>query len=145
MATVIRQIGKFLAKEDIPTGSYTPMLAPVAIRIIDEAQDINQKKLLSPLKALDYQSRERFLIFCTTDPGKLDRAIIDRCTRVHLQPLGRDQAVVLVEKILGRPDADMAVKIHQAGITRPRAIIETVETVEKGLTLEAAIRNIKSL
>jgi ATPase family associated with various cellular activities (AAA) len=146
--TVRRHIGQTLTKDDIRTWG-TLEIWPVRVRIIDEAQEI-PPRVLAHLKVLDYKSRERLIILCTTDPRTLDPAIVDRCVKVPLCPLGLDETKVLVERICaGRGmlfcDPRISESINKAEITRPRQIITVLDDVARGLTLEKAILNARGL
>src|ERR1700722_8116873 len=112
---------------------------PVFI-IVDEAQELTDKRQQSRLKTLPTRP-ELTICFCTTDPERLDAAIIDRCAKVRLKPMDARQVPVLVQKACesrGIPfNIDIVKACNAGGIFRPRAILQAVDAIAEGQSIVA--------
>jgi len=114
---------------------------PVFI-VIDEAQELTDKRQQSRLKTLPTRP-ELTLVLCTTNPERLDDAIVDRCTKVRLGPLPAREVPVLVQKACaarGIPyDIGIVKALNRSEIFRPRAIIQAVDAIAAGKSIAEAV------
>lgn len=110
--------------------------------IVDEAQVLTDVRQQSRLKTLPARP-DLTLVFCTTNPEKLDDAIIDRCVKVRLGPLPAREVPALVKKACearGIPfDAEIVKALNRSGIFRPRAIISAVDSVAAGKSITESV------
>jgi DNA polymerase III delta prime subunit len=117
------------------------MRDPVFI-IVDEAQCLTNVRQQSRLKTLPAR-KELTLVFCTTNPEKLDPALFDRCVKIRLGPLSARDLPVLVKKACaarGIPfDAEIVKAMNRSSIFRPRAIISAVDAVAAGKSIVEAV------
>jgi DNA polymerase III delta prime subunit len=117
-------------------------LAEPTIVIVDEAQELTYARQQSRLKTIPSRP-ELTVIFCTTAPEKLDNAILDRCQKIRLGPLSARETPVLVEracKVKGIPyDLELVKALNRAGVLRPRAILNAVDAVARGRSVEFAV------
>ncbi len=106
--------------------------------IVDEAQVLTDVRQQSRLKTLPARPNLT-IVFCTTNPEKLDPALFDRCVKIRLGPLPAREVPVLVKKACaarGIPfDAEIVKALNRSGIYRPRAIISAVDAVAAGKSL----------
>jgi len=138
-------LGRNLSKKDVEglDGRYhTPPLWPVYVRIIDEAHNIPDN-IVDPLKVLNPRHNGRLFIFCTTEPRDLNPALVQRCAKVFLSPLGLTDTTALIARDGYGPDVAKA--INDGHITAPREIIEVCDQMRDGLSVIAAINNVKSM
>jgi DNA polymerase III delta prime subunit len=114
---------------------------PVFI-IVDEAQELTDKRQQSRIKTMPARE-ELTIVFCTTNPERLDDAVIDRCTKVRLKPMDARQVPGMVKKAcahVGIPyNVDIVKACNAGGIFRPRAIIQAVQAVAAGKSIVEAV------
>jgi replication-associated recombination protein RarA len=110
--------------------------------IVDEAQCLTSVRQQSRLKTLPARA-DLTLVFCTTNPEKLDPALFDRCVKIRLGPLSARELPVLVKKACearGIPfDAEIVKAMNRSGTFRPRAIISAVDAVAAGKSIVEAV------
>ena len=110
--------------------------------IVDEAQTLTSIRQQTRLKTLPARP-DLTLVFCTTNPEKLDPALFDRCVKIRLGPLSARDLPVLVKKACaarGIPfDAEIVKAMNRSGIFRPRAIISAVDAVAAGKSITEAV------
>ena len=121
---------------------HTPPLWPVAVRIIDEAHGMLDQ-VVDPLNVLNPRHSGRLFIFCTSEPHKLNQAIVQRCAKVFLSPLDLEDTTALIARNGYGPDVAKA--INDGEITAPREIIEVCDRMRDGLSVVVAINNVKSM
>jgi DNA polymerase III delta prime subunit len=110
--------------------------------IVDEAQTLTSIRQQTRLKTLPARP-DLTLVFCTTNPEKLDPALFDRCVKIRLGPLSARDLPVLVKKACaarGIPfDAEIVKAMNRSSIFRPRAIISAVDAVAAGKSIVEAV------
>jgi replication-associated recombination protein RarA len=109
--------------------------------IVDEAQDLRKAqwsrlKTIAPRKSLT-------VIFCTSEPETIEPSLVDRCTHVRLGPLSTRELKPMVERacaLKGIPyNAAILPALNKAGVFRPRAILNVVEAVARGIPADRAV------
>lgn len=130
--------------DDVATRRVFFGLAEPTVVIVDQAQELTYVRQQSRLKTLRHRP-ELTLIFCTTNPEKLDGAIQDRCQKIRLGPLSARELPTLVERACrakGIPDNPALVQaLNRAGCNRPRAVLNAVDAVARGRSLNLPFRN----
>lgn len=109
--------------------------------IVDEAQDLRKAqwsrlKTIAPRKSLT-------IIFCTSEPETIEPSLVDRCTHVRLGPLSARELKPMVERacsLKGIPyNAAILPALNKGRVFRPRAILNVVEAVARGIPVEQAL------
>jgi replication-associated recombination protein RarA len=110
--------------------------------IVDEAQTLTSIRQQTRLKTLPARP-DLTLVFCTTNPEKLDAALFDRCVKIRLGPLSARDLPVLVKKACAARsipfDAEIVKALNRSGIFRPRAVISAVDAVAAGKSITEAV------
>jgi replication-associated recombination protein RarA len=111
------------------------------IYILDEPQRIKSETQDLLLKPIEDQENVT-IIFCTTDPQKIRKALIDRCRRIDFHPLRDTQAQELIFKILNLEgqtlDDDAVDAVLEASDGIPRMIVENTQASVEGGDLSRA-------
>jgi DNA polymerase III delta prime subunit len=116
--------------------------ATPTVIIVDEAQDLLLKRQQSKLKTIP--ARANFtLVLVTSLPDVLEPSIRDRCSRIRLGPLSARELKSMVERacsIRGIPfDVSLLQALNRAQVFRPRAILNVVDSVARGVPIEQAV------
>jgi len=86
-------------------------LAPVSgktrVWLIDEAHKLTNDAQNAILKMLEDTPRHVYFMLCTTEPNKLIKAIITRCTEVRCQPVPQDKLEDLIRDVLEKEGKEM--------------------------------------
>ena len=110
--------------------------------IVDEAQTLTSIRQQTRLKTLPVRP-DLTLVFCTTNPEKLDPALSDRCVKIRLAPLSARDLPLLVKKACEArgitSSAEIVKAMNRSGIFRPRAIISAVDAVAAGKSITEAV------
>jgi len=110
--------------------------------VVDEAQCLTSIRQQTRLKTLPARP-DLTLVFCTTNPEKLDAALFDRCIKIRVGPLSARDVPALVKKACearGIPfDAEIVKALNRSGIYRPRAIISAVDAVAAGKSITESV------
>jgi DNA polymerase III gamma/tau subunit len=84
-------------------------LAPISGKhrmwVIDECHKLTNDAQNAILKMLEDTPRHVYFLLLTTDPGKLLKTIITRCTEVRFQSMPPDDLTALVEKVVAAEGA----------------------------------------
>ena len=76
-----------------------PISGNVRIWVIDEAHQLSKDAQEAFLKLLEDQPKHAYFFLCTTDPGKLKKTIITRCTEIKLKEIAESDLVGLVANV----------------------------------------------
>jgi DNA polymerase III subunit gamma/tau len=69
------------------------------IFILDEAHQLTPQSAQALLKPLEEPAPKSIWIICTTDPNKLPRTIISRCTKLNVQQVAPEETSKLLKKV----------------------------------------------
>jgi DNA polymerase III delta prime subunit len=109
--------------------------------LVDEAQDLQLKRQQSRLKTIP-QRAAFTLVLITSMPEQIEASIRDRCCRIRLGPLSARELKPMVERactIRGIPfDVKLLQSMNKAQVFRPRAILNVVDSVARGVPVETA-------
>ncbi|MFZ3277626.1 MAG: AAA family ATPase [Candidatus Sulfotelmatobacter sp.] len=116
--------------------------ATPTVIIVDEAQDLQLKRQQSKLKTIP--TRANFtLVLVTSQPEEIEASIRDRCCRIRLGPLPAKEMKPMVERactLRGIPfDVSLLQALNRAQVFRPRAILNVVDSVARGVPVEMAV------
>ncbi len=110
--------------------------------IIDEAQCLMSARQESKLKTIPFRP-DLTLVLVTQEPGELEKSIRDRCSRIRLGPLSIAELKPMVARACdfrGIPCTQELLRaLNRAQVFRPRAILNVVDAVSRGLAPEAAV------
>lgn len=81
------------------TAGLAPMDGPCRIYLIDECHKMTSEAQDSFLKMLEDNPRYTYFLLATTDPGKLKRTILTRCSEVRLNPLTSASLEEIVKQV----------------------------------------------
>jgi len=113
-----------------------------AFIIVDEAQVLTDVRQQSRLKTLPARPNLT-IVFCTTNPEKLDPALYDRCVKIRLGGLPAREVPALVKRACAARgiafDAEIVKALNRSGIFRPRAIISAVDSVAAGKSIAESV------
>ena len=116
--------------------------ATPTVLLVDEAQDLLLKRQQSKLKTIP-QRAAFTLVLITSMPEMLEPSIRDRCSRIRLGPLSARELKPMVERactIRGIPfDVTLLQAMNKAQVFRPRAILNVVDSVARGVPVETAV------
>ncbi len=110
--------------------------------IVDEAQDLYEKRQQSKLKTIP-QRPDLTLVLVTQNPEELEKSIRDRCSRIRLGPLNFTELKPMVERACafrGIPCTQELLRaLNKAQVFRPRAILNVIDSVSRGVPVESAV------
>lgn len=87
-------------REIINTSRLMPLIGKYRVIILDEIHQATPQALQAMLKPLEEPSENTVYILCTTDPQKLPKTILTRCTKLQVQSLSDDESRHLIVDIL---------------------------------------------
>lgn len=79
--------------------SLSPINGESRVWILDEMQGMTRIAQNAFLKLLEEPPKFAYFMLCTTDPGKLIKAIRSRCVKLNLKPLSHGAVGDLIEKV----------------------------------------------
>ena len=110
--------------------------------LVDEAHELTMKRQQSKLKTIPNRP-DLTLVLITSEPDQIEASIRDRCAKIRLGPLTTREIKPLVERACqfrGIPySADIVQAINRAGTFRPRAILNIVDSISRGVPVEQAV------
>lgn len=75
--------------------------------IVDEAQALSKAAVTSLLKVTEEPPPHVIWFLCTTEPARIPAALITRATHYSLKPVGFDDLVGLLDKVVGAEGLDL--------------------------------------
>lgn len=110
---------------------YRPISGGVRAIIIDEAHALSKASFQSMLKVLEEPPAWAFWLLCTTEPARVPAAIVTRCVRCDLKPVGQPilidflDGIVVAEKIKLGDDASKIIGLcaREAGGSPRQALV----------------------
>jgi DNA polymerase III subunit gamma/tau len=126
------------ARDIIKNAYLKPMLGKVKVYIFDEVHKATNEFQNAMLKLLEEPPEHLYFILCTTDPSKLLKTVISRCTLFEVNTLGDTKMSKLLEEILLK---------KKSKLTRPviQEIIKKAEGVPRdALIILDQVANLKS-
>jgi len=118
--------------------------APNKAVIIDEAHRLSKQAWDSLLKIVEEPPEHVYFFFCTTEAGKIPKAIETRCAAYSLRPLGYDDLMDLLEYVRGKEDLPTTNRvlelIAQSCDGSPRAALVMLQQAHEAKDEEEAAR-----
>jgi DNA polymerase III gamma/tau subunit len=93
-----------------PVASSKPLCGDSRVFVIDEAHELTKPAQNAALKLLEDTPKQTYIIFCTTEPGKLLRTIKTRATEIKVSGLNNEEMGQLLLRVAGKED----IKLHKA-------------------------------
>ena len=113
---------------------------PNKLIIIDECHALTKQAWQSLLKAVEEPPAHVYLIFCTTEAGKVPATINTRCSCYTLNPVKFDDLMDLLERICDKEDFKTPTKVLEmvarAANGSPRQALTMLATVHDSEDLE---------
>lgn len=110
-------------------------LAPIAgkcrMYVIDEAHQLTKDAQNALLKILEDTPKTAYLILCTTDPTKLIKTIITRCTEIKVKGFPESKLSELVAKVIQK-------ELKKEDLL-PDEVIERIAEVSEGSARKALV------
>lgn len=91
--------------------NLAPAAGPVRVWLLDEVHKLSNDAQNSALKMLEDTPSHVYFLLCTTDPQKLIKAIITRCTEMPVKALTYDELKMLVERVARKEGLKISAKI----------------------------------
>lgn len=76
-----------------------PLFSPVSVFVLDEAQGLTADSQEALLKPTEEPSSNTYVIFCSTNPGKIKKTLRNRFTEYLVNKLSKTEIVKLLTKI----------------------------------------------
>jgi replication-associated recombination protein RarA len=110
--------------------------------LVDEAHEMTLKRQQSKLKTIPNRP-DLTLVLITSEPDQIEASIRDRCAKIRLGPLSARELKPMVERacrVRSFPfDNTITQALNRAEIFRPRAILNVVDSLSRGVPLAQAI------
>ncbi len=107
--------GKDDIKEIIRLAGYKGVgKSPVKSVIVDECHRLSAAAWDALLKPTETPAQHVYWMFCTTEPGKVPKAILTRCLRYDLKPVSDDDVFKLLVKVVEAEGLDVSDEILDA-------------------------------
>ena len=87
------------AREIIDQMQYAPMGSPCRVFIIDELHKTTSDWQNAMLKPLEDTPEHVYFFLCTTDPGKLNKPFLTRCTQIKVEGLDETAIYRILRKV----------------------------------------------
>lgn len=128
---------------------FKPLSGDLKIYLLDEVQSATPDFQDSILKALEEPPNHVMFLLCTTEPEKLKKTVLSRCTKFYVQPLRAVDIRQFIKRVLQQEGVDdfpaeAIEKISQAceGIPREALVLldKVIDITDETLLLEAIDR-----
>jgi DNA polymerase III delta prime subunit len=110
--------------------------------LVDEAHELTLKRQQSKLKTIPNRP-DLTLVLITSEPDQIEASIRNRCAKVRLGPLSAREVKPLVERACQLREIpfmpEIVQAINRAGAFRPRAILNVVDSISRGVPIEQAV------
>ncbi len=110
--------------------------------LVDEAHEMTLKRQQSKLKTIPNRP-DLTLVLITSEPDQIEASIRDRCAKIRLGPLSARELEPMVERacrVRGIAfDSAITQALNRAEIFRPRAILNVVDSLSRGVPLGQAV------
>jgi DNA polymerase III gamma/tau subunit len=117
-----------------------PMQGTYRAWIIDEAHSLSREAQAAFLKILEEPPAHCFFLLATTDPVKLIEPLLQRCTKVKVDPVSDVDLKTLITKIAKKEKIDLSKKITRLLISTangsPRNALKYLDAVSSQRTEE---------
>lgn len=120
-------------REQISSMRIKPFLGGKKVYVIDECHRLTKESMDCLLKPCEDTPSHCYIFLCTTDPGKLLKAILTRCVKVECLPLDEEQIIAVLKRIA---------KLTKTEV--PHKVLELIASTSEGSSREA-INKLQSL
>lgn len=121
------------AREVRREASYAPMYGNRKMYILDEAHKLTTDAQNAFLKILEDTPEHVYFVLCTTDPQKLIKTVINRCTVFTVENLSPSEMTKLVKRTAKeerqRVDKEVVEHIVEKADGHPRHALTMLETI----------------
>lgn len=127
-----------------------PPIGGYRVVILDEVHKSTNDFQNAMLKVLEDGSDEKnFFFLCTTDPGKLLKTILSRCTKLNVKPLEKTEAHELLKLSIKKENLKLPkgarTKIVEAAEGVPRSLLILLEQIAGAETIEQVCKILKDV
>jgi len=127
--------------------NYKPMESSARVWICDEIQKSTADAQAALLKILEDTPSHVYFILCTTDPQKLSKPLVGRCTQLQTKTLTDQQMLTLLRSIVKAENKTIQKLVYdqiiQDALGHPRnaiTVLEQVLNVDEDKRLAVAVR-----
>lgn len=101
------------------------------VYILNEFHEATKNFQDAILDLFEHPPENTFFILCTTQPEKLDKAVLSRCTRYLFNPLTKNDFIELIEATRKEIDVNenLIDKIYSASFGIPREALSIIESI----------------
>jgi DNA polymerase-3 subunit gamma/tau len=89
-------------REQVASMRIKPFAGKRKIYILDEAHKLTNDAMNCLLKPCEDTPSHVYIFICTTEPNKLIKAILTRCTKIECKPLGEDDLMSVMNRVCKR-------------------------------------------
>lgn len=123
--------GVDMVRELVQIAPMSPMEGRAKIYCLDESHQITTPAQQAALKLLEDTPQHAYFIMCTTEPDKLIPTIRTRATRINFNPIGLDDLLALIAKVVDAEQLTVSetvqAAIAEAAQGSARAALVTLE------------------
>lgn len=102
------------AREIIQQARLRPLRGDRRAWLLDECHKLTADAQEAMLKLFEEPPAHVFFLLCTTDPQKLKKTVVDRCTVIRVEALNRRQIETLITSVLTKEKVDVDQKVIDA-------------------------------
>lgn len=110
-----------------------PMGGKARVFLLDEVHQLTSAAQNALLKALEECPAHVYFILATTDPAKLLKTVVSRCTEVKVKALTESESMALLREVAGKESAKMGdevfERIVEVGEGAPRKMLVILDSV----------------
>ncbi len=115
-----------------------PLAGPCRVWLIDEVHMLSAAGSEAFLKILEDTPKHVYFMLATTDPQKLKKTIITRCTQIKLKLLSKDDLYVVIDRVLDQETVhikkqvtDKIAEVAEGSARKALVILHAVIGLEK--------------
>lgn len=126
-----------------------PMGGKSRVWLIDEAHKLTSDAQNALLKILEDSPKSSYFFLCSTDPTKLLRTIITRCTEIKIKGLGAKDLITLIEGVTKKEELsditeeiiDKLVEVAEGSARKALVVLHQIASLEGEDSKLEAIQN----
>lgn len=100
--------GAEAARDLVQQTRFSGLGTPTRVVIMDEVQALSKQAWDVLLKPIEEPPKHLYWVLCTTEPGKVSKAIQTRCAAFSLKPLSKPVVEEFVERIAAKEGIELA-------------------------------------
>jgi len=136
------------AREILTGMNFSPIEGKVKVYLLDEVHQTTKDFQNSILKALEDTPKHVYFLLCTTEPEKLLKTIVNRCTTFSVSTLSDKETRTLIKRVLKKEKRELSKKLIKKiveavdGCARQALVIlDQVIDLDDEMEIECAINS----